>query len=130
MYLLIDCCDYNKISLKLFSSEKVFHYTKEGKNAKLLTHIVAFLEKEFVKPEEVLGVLVVTGAGGFSSTRVASTVANTWGFVQGVPVVEVMQDEVENIEYCLDKIKKQAVYQPLHPQYSGEPNIGSPKKHS
>ena len=127
MYLLIDCTTKDVICLTLFSQESRVEYMAVGRNARLLHNIVIFLDQESVARSDILGIVVVVGGGSFSSTRIAATVANTWGFVQGVPVIGVPKDGVKDIEGCIKKLITTPYYIPLHPTYSGEPNIGKKK---
>jgi len=127
MYLLIDCTTKDVIRLTLFSQESLVEYMAEGRNARLLPHIVLFLDQESVARGDILGIVVAVGVGSFSSTRIASTVANTWGFVQDVPVIGVPQEDIKNVEGCIKKLITTPYYIPLHPTYSGEPNIGKKK---
>ena len=127
MYLLTDCTTKDVIRLTLFSQERRVEYVAEGRNARLLSHVVLFLDQESVARGDILGIVVVVGEGSFSSTRIASTVANTWGFVQDVPVIGVSQEDVKGVEGCIKKLTTTPYYVPFHPTYSGEPNIGKKK---
>ena len=127
MYLLIDCTTKDVIRLTLFSQESRVEYMAEGRNARLLSHVVLFLDQESVARGDIFGIVVVVGGGSFSSTRIAATVANTWGFVQDVPVIGVSQEGVKDVGECIKKLTTTPYYAPLHPTYSGEPNIGKKK---
>lgn len=83
--LFIDTSDRNKIIVAV--NDKKFEETvKETSSQRLLPFIKKVLERESLKPEDVTKIEVNVGPGSFTGLRVGVAVANTLGFVLGIPV--------------------------------------------
>lgn len=74
---------------------------KEEKSQKLLSFIDELLKKEGKKIENITEIEVKTGPGSFTGLRVGLSVANTLGWVLGVPVngKDLRKGEVVEIKY-------------------------------
>ena len=84
------------------------------------------LEKELVSLgaglKDLRGIGVVMGAGSFTSTRAAVTIANTLAYALRIPVVALPANWTT--PELLTKLKKAKPGQYVSATYSGEANIG------
>ena len=124
MFLLIDPSDKDSIHLVLFNEKKKIESRQPGKNRELLEAIDVLLTREKIKKEEIRGIMAVVGAGGFTSTRIATIIASVFGYVRRIPLLAIRQEEADHPEQLLARLLKQPVGQYLSATYSGEPNIG------
>lgn len=135
MYLLIDLSSRDSIHLALFDEYSLKEAHEKGVNRELLFCIDRFLRQTGVLKEDVHGIMVVTGAGGFTSARIATTVANTFAYILYIPLLAIIQEQVSSIQRlipellkiekdCLLKLEGQRSGQYISATYSGEPNIG------
>ncbi len=125
MYLGIDNSEEEKIIFFKWENndflieEKPMHESRD-----LLLSLRSLLTENNLSFQDLEGLAVRTGAGKFTSTRVAVTVVNTLGFALKIPVVGVgviTKDTVEKIREASPGIYVSATY-------SGEPNIGKKKE--
>lgn len=124
MYLLIDNSEDEKISLHYCLNTKWVQAVFEIKKVKnLLNAIDKLFKKIGIKPRDLRGVAVVVGKGRFTSTRVATTVANMFGYTLDIPVVAV--ERVNNLKSIFSGAK---IGQYVSAKYSAEANIGKKKK--
>ena len=128
MFLLIDTSQKDTIRLALFDEKELFEKRVDAQNRELLASIDAFFDAQEFSKENLQGIAALVGEGSFTSTRIAVTVANAFGYVLGVPLLAVTKDEASNIQDVIPKIESQLVGQYISASYSGEPNIGK-KKH-
>ncbi len=70
------------------------------------------------------GIMVVVGAGSFTSTRLACVVANTFAYVLQIPLLAIKKDEINKIQKLIPKLLKQKKGHYISATYSGEANIG------
>lgn len=132
MFLLIDTSERDTIHLALFNDKLIEHKTYSVQNRELLSCIDnLFKHPHLTSPfkrgrnkEGVEGIMVVVGAGGFTSTRVACVVANTFAYVLQIPLLAIKQNEVEKVQKLILKLLKQPQGHYISATYSGEPNIG------
>lgn len=99
----------------------------EGSHRKLLEIIDSFLHAHKIQRDDINAIGVVLGAGRFSSTRIAATIANAWHAVHRIPVFGLNTDDVLVIQtgrYPFEDLKKNGY---LSPTYSAPPHIGKPK---
>lgn len=127
MFLLIDNSDREKINLAWFDENELEHKTYPGRNTSLLLCIDKFLKTHKVAPEAIQGVVVVVGAGGFTSTRVAVVAANTFGYILQIPLLAITEDKIKKVQELIPILKKQTPGQYLSATYSAPPNITKPK---
>lgn len=71
--------------------------------------------------------MVVVGAGGFTSTRVACVVANTFAYVLKIPLLAITAAEASDPQKLIPKLLKQKSGNYISAAYSGEANIGRKK---
>ncbi len=126
MFLLFDLSEKDLISLAWFSEESAERKEYEGQNRDLLFSVDSFLEEQGVEKGDVKGIAVVIGSGGFTSTRIATVVANTFAYVQNIPVLAVEKEE-DDLKEVATRLKSQPVGQYVSAVYSAEPNITTPK---
>lgn len=124
MYLIIDLSEQNKIHLVLFNEKNKKETIREGRNADVLVCLDKFLKKNKIKKEKLEGVGATIGKGGFTSTRMAVVITNTFGYVLQIPVLAVKVGDVEDTEKIIEKFKKtkKGIY--VSAKYGGEPNLG------
>ncbi|MFH0857268.1 MAG: hypothetical protein V1848_00790 [Candidatus Magasanikbacteria bacterium] len=123
MYLRIDMSVNNVISLALFQGKEKICKSYEGRNRELLESLSTFLEEEKKSPKDIQGIAVVVGVGSFTSTRIATVIANVFGFVENIPIIRIFEDEKEKYALLEKKLKKQKKGVYISAKYSGEPNI-------
>lgn len=127
MYLLFDLSVKDRIRITVFDETMVHEHDVEGVNRDLLVVLDTILKKEGCTPTEVKGCMVVVGAGGFTSTRLAVTVANAFGYALGIPLLALTKDEAAHPEQYIGLLLQQPKGQYISATYSGEANIGNKK---
>ncbi len=123
MYLLIDSSQKNTTHLVLFNNTMVSEQTYSGVHQDVLAHVDSFLKKYTLHSKEISGIAVVVGAGTFTATRVATTIANTFAFVYRIPLVAIFKKESEDFFGIHAKFEYATPGQYISATYSGEPNI-------
>ncbi|MBU1148845.1 tRNA (adenosine(37)-N6)-threonylcarbamoyltransferase complex dimerization subunit type 1 TsaB [Patescibacteria group bacterium] len=130
MYLFINTAVQQKITVGLirssFLSEKIIKPSKWQEAEKLLSMINQLFRKNKSKLENLQGVLVVKGPGGFTSLRIGVITANTIGYSLNIPVVGIRLGD-KMIEKGIDQIKKVKTFKIVEPYYGRPPNITKPK---
>lgn len=124
MFIILDSSQKDILELTLFDVDTIIKKEYSGKNRELLTFVDAFLHECNVNTKDVQGIAVVVGEGSFTSTRIAVTVANTYGYVLGIPLLAISKKEAEDPQALVSSITAQLVGQYISATYSGEPNIG------
>ena len=122
MYLLIDTSEKDIIALTAFDKDFIEHKKYSGQNRELLACI-----NDLIKEIKPAGIMVVVGVGGFTSTRIACVVANTFGYVLQIPLLAVTLEESKEPQKLIAKLLSQPVGQYISAIYSGEANIGKKK---
>lgn len=100
MKLYIDTSSSEKIVVGI--DKKRFETdAKEEKSQKLLSFIDELLNKKSKNVEDITEIEVNTGPGSFTGLRVGVSVANTLGWVLGVPINgrDLRKGEVIDIKY-------------------------------
>lgn len=123
MYLLIDLSSRDDLHLALFDEQSIFEEHYEGKNRKLLLCMDRLFATRHLRKEEIQGIMVVVGAGGFTNTRIGTTVANAFAYAYHIPLLAVTVDQVSDIQKLLPELLHQPRGQYISATYSGEPNI-------
>lgn len=118
MFLLIDTSEKDKINLALFDDKMIEHRTYSGRNRELLTCI-----HDLLKDKKPNGIMVVVGAGSFTSTRVACVVANTFGYVLQIPLLAISKEQTKDPQKLIPELLKQQRGVYISATYSGEANI-------
>ncbi len=125
MYLVIDPSIHESIKITVLYPDREKEYTYHQKNRELLAMIVTTLDREGVTRNDIQGIFVCVGVGGFSSTRIASVVTNIFGFGLGIPVRALLPGEMVSYNTILDELGAPSGFRYIMPTYSGEPNIGT-----
>lgn len=136
MTLFINTTEQNKIFVALIKDDKLkAELESKGEfqqSEKLLPLIKKLLKKNKIKSKDLGGIIVVSGPGGFTATRIGVVTANTLGFALGIPVAGIRKVEgataKESIREGLKRFKKVKAGEIVLPFYSQEPNITKPKK--
>lgn len=127
MFLLVDTSGRDQISLTLFKGAVVEQKNYSVPNRALLATIETFLAANNLRVQEVEGVAVVVGVGSFTSTRIATTVANTWAYAKNIRIVGVTAAEASDLPKLEAKLLQAEPGIYISATYSGEPNIGKAK---
>jgi len=126
MYLLIDTSEKDLIKLAIFDKDFIEHKKYSGQNRELL-QCIDKIQNSKLKIKNLSGIMVVVGVGGFTSTRIACVVANTFGYVLKIPLLAVTLEESKDPQKLISKLLNQPVGQYISAIYSGEANIGKKK---
>ncbi|MDD4412429.1 MAG: tRNA (adenosine(37)-N6)-threonylcarbamoyltransferase complex dimerization subunit type 1 TsaB [Patescibacteria group bacterium] len=117
MFLKIDTTDREFIFLSLNKADAVLAKAKvkafRQQGEKLLPAINKLLKKNNFKLKDLEKIVVVNGAGSFSSLRIGIVTANALAYVLDIPV-----------EDQRGKFIKRDGLQIVEPKYIGEANIG------
>ena len=122
MWLIIDPSTLNFLTLTLFGESSSFSKVYPDSNREFLFSIEAFLTEHNLSPEDIFGVAVVVGAGGFTATRVATITANLFKFVHQIPVVAISSAESQDLSTIKAKFLTDSDHYIL-PTYSAPPTI-------
>jgi tRNA threonylcarbamoyladenosine biosynthesis protein TsaB len=98
----------------------------------LLGLIDKTLKKKKIKFDQLIGIMVVSGPGPFTSIRIGVTIANTLAFALKIPVADsIIENKANNLELIKtgwQKLKKAKIGKYCRPFYDQEPNITIAKK--
>ena len=124
MYLIIDPSSPEVVRFSLVDTG--FRTAKEytADHAGFLGALDNFFEKRQVTRDQVAGIAVVVGAGTFTRTRLAVTLANIWSFAYHIPVRTITFLQSADAEVVLKKFIEPTNSKYITAIYSGEPNIG------
>lgn len=125
MHLLLDPSAKDLIHLALFDEQRIKRYECAGRNRELLEAIDSFLTQEGAAKYDLKGIMVVVGAGSFTSTRIAAVIANVFGYVHGIPLLAINKEQAGDPQSLIPQLLSQPVRQYISATYSAEPNIGS-----
>jgi tRNA threonylcarbamoyladenosine biosynthesis protein TsaB len=133
MYLFIDSSQKDEMQVAVLEKDGSVLVLKKVKSKyqqaeKLLPSIETVLDSIKMKKENIKGVLVVHGPGGFTSLRIGIATANAFGFSLNIPVVGIEKVEIEKNKKYFEMIKKIKRFKKFResvlPEYGSEPNIG------
>ena len=122
MYILIDPSEKGKIKVVGFDENEVQVEIFDAPNREILRSLDSFLQKRNADKTAVQGIAVVVGVGGFTSTRLATTLGNAWHFAQKTPLLAVSLDEAIEPQKLITRFGSAKEY--ILAEYSGEPNVG------
>ena len=113
-----------EIVLTLFKGDFVAQKNYTVPNRELLVTIENFLQANTLGVQDVEGIATVVGVGSFTSTRIATTVVNTWTYSKNIPILGVTLSEAADLVTLEQKLTKiePGIY--ISATYSGEANIG------
>ena len=124
MFLLIDTSVRDSISLSLFDTDTKKDVRVMANNRMLLFHIDAFLKQEGKTVENIEGIMVLVGEGSFTSTRLAVSVANTFGYARKIPLLSLSKSEAQQPQTSIASLIAQPIGLYLSATYSGVPQLG------
>ncbi|MFC1787842.1 hypothetical protein ACFLZY_01330 [Patescibacteria group bacterium] len=136
-FLLIKAQDIKEISLALLDQDQgsgfpklVFESKTTAQPEEYLKEISLAVREWGIGFEELSGVIVVTGPGSFTSSRVSLTIANTIGFTHGLPIVPIENNnhlKIKELIMNLDLNDLPQVNTFAQPTYNQPPQIGGKK---
>ena len=123
MYLAIDLTKKDIIHVILFDESLLVEKEVPGRNRDALVIIDELLREQQLTTRDVQGIMVVLGAGSFTSTRIGTIIANTFAYVFHIPVLPI---QVENLSHLVAQISRfqSELHHSLLPTYSAPPSIG------
>lgn len=127
MFALFDLSQKDRICLTLFDLNSVVKKNIDCINRDLLKEFDLFVKENKLTKNDIQGLAVVTGEGSFTSTRIGTTVANSFAFVNRVPVLAVDLASSLDTVTLVSKLKAETIGKYILPTYSGEPNLGGSK---
>ncbi|PIR03358.1 MAG: hypothetical protein COV60_00725 [Candidatus Magasanikbacteria bacterium CG11_big_fil_rev_8_21_14_0_20_43_7] len=127
-FLLINTSAFDVISLSLFDETTRDDMRIVAHNRELLQSIDTFFTEHGIANTEIGGVMVVVGEGTFTSTRLAVTVANTFAYVQKIPLLPISKEQTNDPQALLPLLLEQPVGRYISATYSAPPSINMTKK--
>lgn len=97
MLLYINTTDFGKVQFALINKEITKEFSKIlgfNENYKTLDLLEKFLNKQNVKPKQLLKIVVCSGPGSFTGIRVGVSMAMAMGFALGIPVQTIAKNKV------------------------------------
>ncbi|MBU0670758.1 MAG: tRNA (adenosine(37)-N6)-threonylcarbamoyltransferase complex dimerization subunit type 1 TsaB [Patescibacteria group bacterium] len=132
MYLIIENSYNDKSVVALGEGDKIIKKLEKKRSFKesenLLELIHELLSGKKIKPKDLEGIIVITGPGSFTALRIACVIANTFAYVEKVPLFGFKKTEYNKLEDLLKKTAKKKGENHLEPFYNKKPNISKPKK--
>ncbi len=114
--------DYNEVIL--FTNKGVIDSIQVGGlNDSLLNALSELLNKANLKKENISGLAILNNQGSFTSSRIATLIANGFLMILNVPIVFINEKIVNNWSEIIKQIKNKKDDIFLSTQYSGLPNI-------
>lgn len=130
MILIINTCLADQMELLLADKQDKFKIKKiKGKfnQSEKLLPAIDLLLKNNKASNKLKGLGVVTGPGGFTSTRIGVAVANALSYGLKIPVVGLRKDQFDGNNDLVAKIiklqKTAKIGKLVLPYYDKEPNI-------
>ena len=126
MLLVVDNTDDDKTTLYFWLNKKLVQQIfkkipNSRNNDSLLIYLDKFLSKLKITIKDIKCLGVVVGAGRFTSTRLAVTMANTLAYSLQIPVIKLLKDFDQTL--ALESAKQAVVGQYIMPEYSAEAHI-------
>ena len=137
MFLFINTTVSQRVHLSLANKDKVIDRknVKVGRRQaeRLLPLLDKMLKKNKIKLNQLMGIIVVSGPGPFTSVRAGVMLANTLSYSLKVPSVGLkFSTKFNNLEELfhqgIKQLKGKKGFSSIHPFYGKEPNITKPKK--
>lgn len=137
MILLINTAIENKITIALASDDgdlilikNLFCHFEQAE--KLLPAIDKIIKNSKADLNDLKGLVVVSGPGGFTALRIGVITANTLAFALKIPLAGVKLSEfsslIELAKIGLKRLKKAKTQSIVRPYYGRQPHITKPKK--
>lgn len=97
-YLCLDSATTAHQVVFTFFSDVTVQETYHIENgATVLSLLDTFFLNKNIARTDVSGIAVVVGVGSFTTVRLAVTLANTLAFTWGVPCIDVLPDEINDV---------------------------------
>lgn len=126
MYLCIDPAVRDCVRITAHLPHSIETHEHQGRNREILHALSSVLGVYSMTMQDVRGIVVLIGEGGFSSTRVACVVANTLSFALGILVISVKREEYMLHREHVDTLFTSTILGTyISAEYSGEPSIGT-----
>ena len=137
MILIINTSDNLGFTVALAKKNGFLVYKKNIKGQynqaeRLLPELALAMKKTGLKFQDLTGLAVVRGPGGFTSLRIGINTANTLAYALNIPAVGFLTREFNNLSQLAAKsaaklklIKKNIIISPF---YGSQPNITKSKK--
>jgi len=134
--LLINTSKEKQLDVFLLTKSKIIGQASLKGNFKvsdrLLGLVDKILKKKKIKFDQLIGIMVVSGPGPFTSIRIGVAIANTLAFALKIPIVDiVIKNKTNNLQLIKtgwQKLKKAKIGKYCRPFYNQEPNITIAKK--
>lgn len=136
MYLIINTIEDDRFIIALADVKGAFikKITKRGRlilAEKLLPTIDKLIKPKY-KYQNLKGIVVASGPGGFTSIRLGIITANTFAYVLNIPIAGLTAKQFSTFEELSEKgiteIRKNKNKHIILPFYGSEPNITKPNK--
>lgn len=136
MILIIDTSSDNEMTISLIKNDGqlISEKTVEASHKqaeKLLPEIDNLFVKNKITLKDLIGVIVVSGPGGFTSLRVGVITANTLCYALKISMVGIKLSEFDSfdelVKVGLKRLKKVKVGEPVLPFYGRQPHITKPR---
>ncbi|MFA5052401.1 MAG: tRNA (adenosine(37)-N6)-threonylcarbamoyltransferase complex dimerization subunit type 1 TsaB [Patescibacteria group bacterium] len=137
MYILLDTSSPEYFTLALVKPDGTWRAHQKvvshfAQSEKLLPHLDKLMKKFRLTTEQVSGIFVVAGPGGFTSLRIGVMTANTLGFAWKKPVFPIRADGYDARSgvrpSLVSKLNKARLNSQVRPQYGRPPHITKPKR--
>lgn len=122
MFLAIDITPAEPVICIYHSGQWFERMVITNRPGNMLTEIVAFMNELGASAADLQGVTARIGVGRFTSTRVATTIANTLAYALRIPVIPWWSNETT--EEIIARFSTRAVGQYILPTYSAPAHIG------
>ena len=115
--LLIDTTKRDETNMALIKGGTVKSLRQEKRAQELIDLIDDLLKSAHLEQKDIRSIAVLTGPGSFTGTRIGAVVANTWGWLYNLPILEIpgddfdsaIEDILKGIDFKVDRVVK-AVY--------------------
>ncbi len=121
MYIVLDPSEKDSLRIGILTDEEITWERFEGSNRLWFSHIIDYLGD---RADDLAGIAVIVGVGGFTGTRLLTIIANMFCFVRGVPALTVSQDELASAFAVCSALREATPGVYISARYSGEPHIG------
>ncbi len=91
----------------------------------ILTHISELVSQNNTTLSELIGIIIFSGPGSFTSLRIGHSVANAVADGLSIPIVGTMEDDW--VQEGIIELKTSGTKEPALPFYGAEANITKPK---
>ena len=96
MLLFIDTTDFQTMRFALVNntvSESIFEIA-HNENWKTLNFLEKFLKANKIRIAEIKKIVVCTGPGSFTGTRIGATIAQGLAFANNIPIVAIPKNKI------------------------------------